>query len=208
MDGRGPYGNGANCLEPTRTGPHTRLAGIDSIGAANHFLQTHFLPEWEQRFTVTPRNPRNAHRRLGREHRLEEILSVRGAAGGRGSYGQLGPKSLAGTGGGSLCGASGSCGRDRTAVGWKPLVALPRALSEPAPLPRTPAAVRKSFRPTASRTCGTNTETSKQNKTQMPCASRSPLEKAMEADISMWRETGHFYFALTRNFEFVFSLDR
>jgi len=54
-----------------------RLAGIDSIAAANHFLQTHFLPEWEQRFTVTPRNPRNAHRRLGREHRLEEILSVR-----------------------------------------------------------------------------------------------------------------------------------
>ncbi len=26
---------------------------------------------------MTPRNPRNAHRRLGREHRLEEILSVR-----------------------------------------------------------------------------------------------------------------------------------
>src|SRR5271166_1237016 len=54
-----------------------RLAGIDSIAAANHFLERHFLPEWEQRFTVTPRNPRNAHRRLGREHRLEEILSVR-----------------------------------------------------------------------------------------------------------------------------------
>ena len=54
-----------------------RLAGIDSIAAANHFLETRFLPEWEQRFTVTPRNPRNAHRRLGREQRLEEILSVR-----------------------------------------------------------------------------------------------------------------------------------
>jgi hypothetical protein len=54
-----------------------RLAGIDSIAAANHFLETRFLPEWEQRFTVAPRNPRNAHRRLGREHRLEEILSVR-----------------------------------------------------------------------------------------------------------------------------------
>ena len=54
-----------------------RLAGIDSIEAANHFLETRFLPEWEQRFTVAPRNPRNAHRRLGREHRLEEILSVR-----------------------------------------------------------------------------------------------------------------------------------
>jgi len=54
-----------------------RLAGIETIEAANHFLETRFLPEWEERFTVAPRNPRNAHRRLGREHRLEEILSVR-----------------------------------------------------------------------------------------------------------------------------------
>ncbi len=54
-----------------------RLAGIATIEAANHFLETRFLPEWEERFTVAPRNPRNAHRRLGREHRLEEILSVR-----------------------------------------------------------------------------------------------------------------------------------
>lgn len=56
-----------------------RLAGIDSIAAANHFLEARFLPEWEQRFTVQPRNPRNAHRRLDHEHRLEEILSVRAA---------------------------------------------------------------------------------------------------------------------------------
>src|SRR5712692_2441424 len=54
-----------------------RLAGIDSLEAANHFLETRFLPEWEQRFTVAPRHPRNAHRQLGPEHRLEEILSVR-----------------------------------------------------------------------------------------------------------------------------------
>jgi transposase len=56
-----------------------RLAGIDSIQGANHFLETRFLPEWEQRFTVAPRNARNAHRRLGREQHLEEILSVRAA---------------------------------------------------------------------------------------------------------------------------------
>src|SRR5246500_3300518 len=56
-----------------------RLAGIDSIATANHFLEMRFLPEWEERFTVAPRNPRNAHRRLGREHRLQEILSVRAA---------------------------------------------------------------------------------------------------------------------------------
>jgi transposase len=54
-----------------------RLAGIDTLEAANHFLETRFLPEWEQRFTVAPRNPRNAHRRLGPEQRLEEVLSVR-----------------------------------------------------------------------------------------------------------------------------------
>src|SRR6202158_1283339 len=54
-----------------------RLAGIDTLEAANHFLETRFLPEWEQRFTVAPRNPRNAHRRLGPEQRLEEALSVR-----------------------------------------------------------------------------------------------------------------------------------
>lgn len=54
-----------------------RLAGIASIEAANHFLQTRFLPEWERRFTVAPRNPGNAHRPLGPAQRLEEILSVR-----------------------------------------------------------------------------------------------------------------------------------
>jgi transposase len=54
-----------------------RLSGIDSIQGANHFLEMRFLPEWEQRFTVAPRQSRNAHRQLGSEHRLEEILSVR-----------------------------------------------------------------------------------------------------------------------------------
>jgi hypothetical protein len=54
-----------------------RLAGIDSIEGANHFLESRFIPEWEQRFTVAARNPQNVHRRLGSEYRLEEILSVR-----------------------------------------------------------------------------------------------------------------------------------
>lgn len=54
-----------------------RLTGIDSIAAANHFLEVHFLPQWEERFSVAPRNPRNAHRRLNRDQCLEEILSVR-----------------------------------------------------------------------------------------------------------------------------------
>jgi hypothetical protein len=43
-----------------------RLAGIDSIAAANHFLEMRFLPVWEERFTVAPRRSRNAHRRLDR----------------------------------------------------------------------------------------------------------------------------------------------
>lgn len=60
-----------------RLGKEMRLAGIATIEAANHFLEVCFLPEWQQRFTVAPRNARNAHRRLGREHRLDEILSVR-----------------------------------------------------------------------------------------------------------------------------------
>jgi len=54
-----------------------RLAGIASIAAANHFLEMRFLPVWEERFTVAPRRPRNAHRRLDPEQRLQEILSVR-----------------------------------------------------------------------------------------------------------------------------------
>jgi len=74
-----------------------------------------------------------------------------------------------------------------------------RSLSPAAPLPSTPATIRKSFRPTASRTCGKNTETQKQNQTQIPCACRSPLEKTLEADISIRRKTRHFYFALTRH---------
>jgi hypothetical protein len=41
------------------------------------FLEMRFLPAWEERFTVAPRSPRNAHRRLDPQRRLEEILSVR-----------------------------------------------------------------------------------------------------------------------------------
>jgi hypothetical protein len=70
-------------------------------------------------------------------------------------------------------------------------------LSAPTPLSRTRAAFRKSFRPTASRTRGTNTETHNQNQTPIPCACRSSLEKTMEADTSIWQKPGHFYFALT-----------
>src|SRR3984957_13114783 len=122
---------------------------------------------------------------------------TRGPQSGSGPHRKLGRESLGSTAGRSMCGASWSGGRNRTALGRKLLVALPRALSAPARLPRTGAAFRKSFRPTASRTCGTNTETQKPKQTQIPCACRAPLEETMEADNSIWRKTGHFYFALT-----------
>jgi hypothetical protein len=54
-----------------------RLAEIHSIPQANRYLEEVFLPAWERRFTVAPRDGNDAHRRLEREHRLERILSVR-----------------------------------------------------------------------------------------------------------------------------------
>jgi hypothetical protein len=56
-----------------------RLADVRTIEQANQFLEEVFVPFWEQRFAVAPRQRQDAHRRLrlGREHRLEQILSVR-----------------------------------------------------------------------------------------------------------------------------------
>lgn len=54
-----------------------RLAGIDTLEAANRFLEITFWPFWEQRFTVQPTQSSDAHRRWERTHRLEQILSVR-----------------------------------------------------------------------------------------------------------------------------------
>ncbi len=51
-----------------------RLACIDNLAAANHFLETRFLPQWEERLTVVPRN---VHRHLDSGQHLQEILSVR-----------------------------------------------------------------------------------------------------------------------------------
>jgi len=54
-----------------------RLADVHTLEQANRFLQETFLPFWEERFTVTPRQPHDAHQALGREYRPEQILSVR-----------------------------------------------------------------------------------------------------------------------------------
>jgi len=54
-----------------------RLAGVDTIERANHFLEIRFVPFWEEHFAVRPRQPRDAHRRLEPDQRLEQILSIR-----------------------------------------------------------------------------------------------------------------------------------
>jgi len=56
-----------------------RLAGVSNLERANRFLEEVFIPFWQQRFTVLPRGSRDAHRALGEEHHLEQILSVREA---------------------------------------------------------------------------------------------------------------------------------
>ncbi len=52
-----------------------RVAGACSLEQANAYLHEEFLPDWENRFTVKARKAADGHRRLGREHDLEAILS-------------------------------------------------------------------------------------------------------------------------------------
>jgi len=54
-----------------------RIGEIATLEQANRFLEITFWPFWEQRFTVPPVQRSNAHRRLERTPRLEQILSVR-----------------------------------------------------------------------------------------------------------------------------------
>ena len=56
-----------------------RIAAIATLEDANRYLQMRFWPFWEQRFTKRPAQSSDAHRRLERTHRLEQILSVRKA---------------------------------------------------------------------------------------------------------------------------------
>ncbi|MBV8864342.1 MAG: ISNCY family transposase [Acidobacteriaceae bacterium] len=46
-----------------------------TLAQANQYLESEFLPEWNQRFTVTADNPTNAHRPLGAGQQLAAILS-------------------------------------------------------------------------------------------------------------------------------------
>jgi hypothetical protein len=52
-----------------------RKAGVRSLEAANQYLEQHYLPLWNERFTVTPVGDADAHRPLGKQHRLASSLS-------------------------------------------------------------------------------------------------------------------------------------
>ena len=54
-----------------------RLAQITTLEDGNRFLEITFWPFWTKRFAVQATGSSDAHRRLERPHRLEEILSVR-----------------------------------------------------------------------------------------------------------------------------------
>ena len=53
-----------------------RVAQVKTLEQANHFLQTEFLPWWNQHLKVVPQNSTDAHRPLQAEHDLAASLSV------------------------------------------------------------------------------------------------------------------------------------
>jgi hypothetical protein len=165
-----------------------RLAGIDSILRANHFLQARFIPEWEQRFTVVPRQWRNAHRPLGRGQHLQEILSVRVARrvtadhtvrwdGNR--WGVPREQVCAG-----LRGATVEIERRTEATGCVTAAAI-----SPCVPARNRAIVRKSLRPTASR--------DSRSAEQHPKTKANPNTMSLPSTLGGNSGSGHFYFALT-----------
>src|SRR3954451_22345110 len=52
-----------------------RLPGACTLEAANACLETQFLPDWDERFTVRPANTTDAHRQLTELHNLAATLS-------------------------------------------------------------------------------------------------------------------------------------
>jgi hypothetical protein len=110
---------------------HCQLAGRESTASRERIISWRctFFPSgssvlrWQREIHASP-STTGARTAPGRN-----LECTRGPQSGSGPHGKLGRKSLRGTAGRSLCGASWSCGRDRTAVGRKPLVALPQTLS-------------------------------------------------------------------------------
>jgi hypothetical protein len=52
-----------------------RVAGACTLEQANGYLDTEFLPWWQQHLVIAPANPADAHRPLGPEHDLAAALS-------------------------------------------------------------------------------------------------------------------------------------
>jgi hypothetical protein len=52
-----------------------RIARACTLEQANTYLETEYLPEWEEKFTVLPACADDAHRPLAAEHDLDAILS-------------------------------------------------------------------------------------------------------------------------------------
>lgn len=52
-----------------------RIAGARTLEQANHYLESEFLPWWNQHLVVAPANATDAHRPLGPEHNLAAALS-------------------------------------------------------------------------------------------------------------------------------------
>src|SRR5271165_1456192 len=121
--------------------------------------------------------PAAAHPTAGRNSQL-----TRDAHGSCRSHRELaGPVLGTATGTGLRRITRGAC-RNRTTFGRFALAALSRPLPAAAPLPGR-AAICKSFRPTASRTCRCKTQNLTPDQNQIHSATGSPLEKA---DISTW----------------------
>jgi len=53
-----------------------RVAQVKTLEQANHFLQSEFLPWWNQHLKVVPQNSTDAHRPLEAEHDLAASLSL------------------------------------------------------------------------------------------------------------------------------------
>jgi transposase len=53
-----------------------RLAGVTTCAGANALLEERLLPHWQEHFTVTPGQSRDAHRAVGPKHNLAAILSI------------------------------------------------------------------------------------------------------------------------------------
>ena len=52
-----------------------RIAGIDTLNAANRYLEAHWVPFWNARFTVEPAERHDAHRLLPRDADLDGLFA-------------------------------------------------------------------------------------------------------------------------------------